>query len=185
MFVWHRRDPLKIGVLQALTGDVASIGKGQIRGIELALDDLDGKVAGHAVLLRIENTELHRRRRCQCGIENSGRSRPHRHTGNHLLRCSRRPLVSKAMSEAGLTMISGNNSASFLTACFRPGKVHAGNRGISGPPPMKRMQERRAAVYAFNILNIRKAAVMNDGEYLYPESHRKFYENVSGIRWKK
>ena len=173
-------DPLKIGVLQALTGDVASIGKGQIRGIELALDDLDGKVAGHAVLLRIENTDCTEEGGANAALKILA-------DPDHIAilgtTCSgAAAAVSKAMSEAGLTMISGNNSASFLTAvsgrkgsCWQPGYFRTA--------PNEENAGKAAAVYAFNILNIRKAAVMNDGDIYtrsLTESFMKMFQELGG-----
>jgi branched-chain amino acid transport system substrate-binding protein len=43
--------PIKIGVLQSLTGDVAPLGTEQVRGIELAVDAHKGKILGRALVL--------------------------------------------------------------------------------------------------------------------------------------
>lgn len=49
--------PLKLGVIQSLSGDVASLGQEQLRGLELALARRGGSVlAGRKVVLAIEDT---------------------------------------------------------------------------------------------------------------------------------
>ena len=49
-------EPVSIGVIESLTGEVAILGKEQVRGLELALDRRQGRILGHAVELRIEDT---------------------------------------------------------------------------------------------------------------------------------
>ena len=49
-------EPLKIGVVQALTGKVATLGQEQVRGLELALARRGGKILGHTVQLLTEDT---------------------------------------------------------------------------------------------------------------------------------
>ena len=48
--------PVRLGVIQALTGKVAPLGLEQLRGLELALDKHGGKILGHPVELVIEDT---------------------------------------------------------------------------------------------------------------------------------
>lgn len=154
-------EPLKIGILQALTGEVASIGQGQTRGIELALEAHEGKVAGHSVVFQTEDT----------GCSEEGGA-------NAVLKILADPdniailgttcsgaaaAVSKAMSEAGLTMISGNNSAPFLTRiadqrgpCWQPGYFRTA--------PNEENAGKAAAIFAFKTLGVVKAAAINDGD---------------------
>lgn len=81
-----------------------------------------------------------------------------------------------AMSDAGLTMVSGNNSAPFLTAIEgqRAPDWHSGyfrtafNEETSG---------KTAALYAFNKLGIRKAATINDGD-IYTRGLTDGFEKV-------
>ncbi len=44
-------EPIKLGVLQPLTGRMAALGTGQIRGVELALANRTNKLLGHPVEL--------------------------------------------------------------------------------------------------------------------------------------
>ena len=45
---------IKVGILQELTGEVAPLGIEQVRGIQLAIDDHNGKIAGRALALQTE-----------------------------------------------------------------------------------------------------------------------------------
>jgi len=172
--------PLKIGILQALTGEVASIGKDQIRGIELALEDRQGKVAGHDVAFQIEDT----------GCSEEGGA-------NAVLKILADPeyiailgttcsgaatSVSKAMSAAGLTMISGNNSAPFLTAIADKRAPHW-QPGYFRTAPNEENAGKAAAMYAVKILGIGKAAVINDGDIYtrgLTDNFVKMFQNLGG-----
>ena len=173
-------DPLKIGILQALTGTVASIGEGQIRGIELALDDRKGKVAGHDVQFQIEDT----------GCSEEGGA-------NAVLKILADPeqiailgttcsgaaaAVSKAMSETGFSMISGNNSAAFLTATANK-RASYWQPGYFRTAPNEENAGKAAAIYAFNHLGIHKAAVINDGDIYtrgLTDSFALMFQNLGG-----
>jgi len=153
--------PIKIGVIQSLSGQIAPLGQEQIRGFELALAGRNGKLLGHEVSLQIEDT----------GCQPEGGA-------NAALKIVADPSIvaifgttcsgdaataSEVMSKAGLSMISGNNSASFLTSMagrkapkWQPGYFRtAPNEESSGPA---------AATFAYERLGIRKAATINDGD---------------------
>ncbi len=153
--------PVRIGVLQALSGKIAPLGQEQIRGLELALEERGGKIAGHPVVLQIEDTG--------CTAEGGA---------NAALKVIADPQIvalygttcsgaaaaaSQAMSDAGLTMISGNNSAPFLTSIggqaapnYHPGYFRTSyNEENSG---------KAAAFFAYRRLGIRRAATINDGD---------------------
>ncbi|MBI5593464.1 MAG: branched-chain amino acid ABC transporter substrate-binding protein [Deltaproteobacteria bacterium] len=154
-------EPIKIGVLQALSGKVAPLGFEQVRGIDLAIDKRHGKILDHSILLQTEDA----------GCTGEGGA-------NAALRVIADPqtvailgttcsgeaaTASKAMSDAGLSMISGNNSAPYLTAIagkrapnWQPGYFRtASNEENSG---------KAAAKYAFYELGVRKAATIHDGD---------------------
>ncbi|OGR35463.1 MAG: ABC transporter substrate-binding protein [Desulfovibrionales bacterium GWA2_65_9] len=173
-------EPLKIGVVQALTGKVATLGQEQIRGLELALARRGDKVLGHTVQLLTEDTG--------CNPEGGA---------NAALKVVADPKVlaifgttcsgdaataAEVMSKAGLSMISGNNSAPFLTAIGgkRAPKWAAGylrtapNEESSGPA---------AARFAYEILGIRKAATINDGDIYtrgLTDGFRQEFEKLGG-----
>ncbi len=173
-------EPLKLGVVQALTGKVAALGREQVRGLELALARRGNKVLGHAVQLLSEDTG--------CNPEGGA---------NAALRLVADPKVlaifgttcsgdaataAEVMSKAGLSMISGNNSAPFLTSIGgkRAPKWAAGylrtapNEESSGPA---------AARFAFEKLGIRKAATINDGDIYtrgLTDGFRQEFEKLGG-----
>src|SRR3990170_3347084 len=47
-------DPIKIGVLQAISGDNASLGTDQVRAIEIAVAD-KGQLLGHDIEVQVED----------------------------------------------------------------------------------------------------------------------------------
>lgn len=154
-------EPLKIGVLQALSGKVASLGQEQVRGIELALDKRHGKILDHLVAFQTEDTG--------CSAEGGANAAlkiiaDPQYVAILGTTCSgAAATASKAMSEAGLTMISGNNSAPFLTSIAdkRAPDWHA---GYFRTAPNEENSGKAAAIYAFKKLGIRKAATINDGD---------------------
>jgi branched-chain amino acid transport system substrate-binding protein len=171
---------IRLGVIQALTGKVATLGLDQLRGLELALERRDGKVLGHPVELVIEDT----------GCRQEGGA-------NAALRIVSDPAVvaifgttcsgdaaaaAQVMTEAGLSMISGNNSAPFLTSIagkrapkWQPGYFRtASNEEHAGPA---------AARFAYEVLGVRGAAMIHDGD-LYTrglaEGFRTEFERLGG-----
>ncbi|MDH3347895.1 MAG: branched-chain amino acid ABC transporter substrate-binding protein [Desulfobulbaceae bacterium] len=155
------QEPLNIGVLQALSGDVGPLGKEQVRGIELALAERSGNILGHPVNLQIEDT----------GCSSEGGA-------NAVLKIIADPKIigilgttcssaaasaAKAMSTAGLSMISGNNSAPFLTSIGGQ-KAPFWQKGYFRTAPNEENAGKTAAIYAFKKLNIHKAATINDGD---------------------
>lgn len=154
-------DPVKIAVLQALSGKVAPLGQEQIRGFELASDKKKGQILGHSLAIQVEDT----------GCTSEGGA-------NAVLKILADPQVvaifgttcsgaartaAHAMSEAGLVMISGNNSAPFLTSIggkpapdFHPGYFRTANNEENAG--------KAAAIFAFHKLGIRRVATINDGD---------------------
>ncbi len=154
-------DAIQIGVIQALEGGVANLGQAQIRGLELALAERNGEILGFPVALTIENTG--------CTAEGGA---------NAALKIIADPDVvaifgttcsaaaataAEIMSKAGLVMVSGNNSAPYLTSkdgraapMWQSGFFRtAANEGTAGAV---------AAEYAYLKLGLRKAATINDGD---------------------
>jgi branched-chain amino acid transport system substrate-binding protein len=173
-------DHIKIGILQSLSGKSAPLGEAQVRGFTLALDKRKGEILGHPVALQIEDTG--------CSAEGGA---------NTALKLIADPqtvaifgstcsgagaTASKAMSDAGLTMISGNNSAPFLTSIAGRAAPHwqagyfrtAGNEQYAG---------NTVAEYAFNQLGLRRAATINDGDIYtkgLTESFKKAFIELGG-----
>ncbi len=152
-------EEIKIGVLQALSGKISSLGEAQVRGLSLALDKRDNEILGHPISLQIEDTG--------CTPEGGANTALKIIADPQMIAvfgstCSgAAATASKAISDAGLTMISGNNSAPFLTSIA--GK-HAPNwqPGYFRTAPNEQYAGNTAAEYAFTVQNLRKAAIIND-----------------------
>jgi branched-chain amino acid transport system substrate-binding protein len=153
--------PIKIGVLQALSGKVAPLGIEQIRGLELVLDKHQGKIAGHAVSLRTEDTGCTGEGGANAALKIAADPETVAIFGTT---CSGAAVTAaKVMADAGLTMISGNNSAPFLTSI---GGKHAPNwqPGYFRTAANEENAGRAAATYAATVLGVRRAATINDGD---------------------
>ena len=153
--------PIKIGVLQALSGKVASLGMEQIRGIQLALNARQGSILGHPVELKIEDTH--------CSPEGGANAALKIIADPQYLAilgttCSTAATgASQVMSDAGLTMISGNNSAPFLTSIAGKEAPHW-QKGYFRTASNEEHSGKAAAIFSFDTLGIRKAATINDGD---------------------
>ena len=154
-------EPVKIAVLQPLTGRLHNSGTVQIRGIELALAHRNNRVAGRPVELIIEDS--------QCSPEGGAVAALKVIADPKIIgiigpNCSGAAAeASKIMSEAGLVMISGTNSAASLTSVdgiagkdWYPGYFRTMDNSLS--------RGDAAAVFAFERLGLRKAATIDDGD---------------------
>ena len=167
-------EPVKLGVLQAISGKVASLGIEQIRGIELAMGKRDNQLLGHPIELEIEDT----------GCSEEGGA-------NAALRIVSDPQIvaiigtscssagagaSSVMSEAGFVMISGANSAASLTS--KDGKQ--GSHWRSGYFRTRFSDEdmvRAPVLFAFRELGVRKVATINQGDS-YTRGLTELFENM-------
>jgi branched-chain amino acid transport system substrate-binding protein len=155
------KEPLKFGVLQALSGKVASLGNEQIRGIELALINRQKELLGHPVVLQTEDDGCTAEGGANAALKIIADPQIVAILGST---CSGAAVTaSAAMSQAGLTMISGNNSAPFLTAVAGKKAAHW-QAGYFRTAPNEETAGKAAAQYAFEKLGLRKAATINDGD---------------------
>ena len=171
---------LQLGVLQALSGGVAPLGQAQLRGFELALEEKQGKILGHPIKLQIEDTGCTAEGGANAALKIIAEPQTVAIFGTT---CSgAAATASKAMSAAGLTMISGNNSAPFLTSIAG----RAAPDWQSGYFRTSSNEERAghvAAEYAYKKLGIRSAAVINDGDIYtrgLTESFKMGFEKLGG-----
>jgi branched-chain amino acid transport system substrate-binding protein len=173
-------ESLRIGVLQALSGEVAPLGYDQIRGIELGIDKRQGKILGHTIELQIEDTGCTAEGGANAALKIIADPQTVAILGTT---CSGSAAsASKAMSDAGLVMISGNNSAPYLTAI---GGKRAPNwqSGYFRTAPNEETSGKAAAIYAYKELGVRKAATINDGDIYtrgLTEGFRRAFENLGG-----
>ncbi len=167
-------EPLKIGVLQALSGKVKPLGQAQLHGILLAIDKHEGKILDHPIAIQTEDTGCTAEGGANAALKIIADPQTVAILGTT---CSgAASTAAHAMSDAGLTMISGNNSAPYLTAIagqkapdWHPGYFRtAFNEESSG---------KTAALYAYHNLGIRKAATINDGD-IYTKGLTNGFERV-------
>jgi ABC-type branched-subunit amino acid transport system substrate-binding protein len=154
-------EPFKLGVIQVISTESASLGRDQVRGIELAVEDYGGAFEGHEIQLQVEDG--------QCDAE-AGATAAERIVSDPQVvgiigtSCSGAGVpASQIMSEAGLVMISGSNTSPFLTSLF-------GEQGTDWQPGYLRtahndqIQGLAAATYAFEELGVTRAATIHDGD---------------------
>ncbi len=167
-------EPIKIAALQAISGAVASLGTDQVRGIEIAIDDRDGELLGHPIELQVEDD--------LCSSEGGTTGAQKIVSDPQVIgiigtSCSGAAVpASQIMSEAGLVMISGSNTSPFLTSL-------GGERGDANQPGYYRtahndeIQGRAAATFAYEVLGVRKAASIHDGDP-YTQGLTMVFNNV-------
>jgi branched-chain amino acid transport system substrate-binding protein len=154
-------EPVRIGVLQVLSGDQEPFGLSGLRSIELAVDDRDGQLLDHPIELRVEDS--------LCSKE-GGATAASKITADHKVVAVLGPSCSGAaeaairvISEAGLVLISGSSTAPTLTSVggvpgshWQPGFLRtAQNDALSG---------RVAATFAVQQLGLTKGATIDDGD---------------------
>lgn len=154
-------DEVSIGMLQALSGKVAPLGSEQIRGTELAIEQRGGTLLEHPIELHTKDTGCTAEGGANAALKIIADPQMVAILGTT---CSgAAATASKAMSDAGLTMISGNNSAPFLTAVAGKRAPHW-QPGYFRTAPNEETAGETAALYAFKKLGLRKAATINDGD---------------------
>ncbi len=154
-------EPIKIGVLQALSGDMGPQGQELLQSIELALAERGNALLGHP--LELENADS------QCTGE-GGTTAALKIVADRQIVGVVGPTCSGAaatamevVSKAGLVMISSSSSSPSLTSVggergpyWQPGFFRtAQNDSVSG---------RVAAIFAFEVLGVRRAATIDDGD---------------------
>ena len=153
--------PVRIGVLQAMTGKAVALGTEQIRGIELAVEARNGKLAGRDIVIQKEDTACSSEGGSNAALKISSDPQTVAVIGTT---CSiAAASASKILSDAGFVMISGNNSAPFLTTV---GGVRAPQwqRGYFRTAGNDENAGRAAAIYAFTELGAKRGAAINDGD---------------------
>jgi branched-chain amino acid transport system substrate-binding protein len=173
-------ESFKIGVLQALSGKNTPLGLEQVRGFELALDKRNRQILGHPVVLQMEDTGCTSEGGANAALKILADPQMVAIFGTTCSGAAR--TAAHAMSEAGLTMISGNNSAPYLTSIggeaapeWHPGYFRtAYNEENAG---------KAAAAFSFQKLGIRRVALINDGDIYtrgLTEGFRQAFEKLGG-----
>lgn len=164
-------EPIQIGVLQPLSGGAALNGQSQINTIRLAISENNSRLMGHPIRLQIEDSA--------CSSEGGNASAIKIAMNTQIVAvigtfCSASAATaSKVISEAGLTMISGSNSAPSLTSVeekpgkhWHPGYFRVMHNGAG-------MAE-AAAYFAFRQLGITRAATIDDDDLYTSEFTGEF-----------
>lgn len=173
-------EPVKIGVLQALSGKVATLGQAQIRGLELALDKRGNSVLDHPVNLQIEDTECTPEGGAYAALKIIADPQAVAIFGTTC--SSAAATASKAMSSAGLTMISGSNSAPFLTSITGQAAPDW-QAGYFRTSSNEEYAGEAAAGYVFKQLGLRRAATIHDNDIYsrgLTESFSKAFTTLGG-----
>lgn len=153
-------EPIKVAALEAISGDVASLGTDQVRAIEIAIADR-GELLGHDITLQVEDDT--------CSSE-GGQTGAQRIVADPQVlgiigtSCSGAGVAAaEIMSKAGLVMISGSNTSPFLTSLN--GEVgNAHQDGYYRTAHNDEVQGAAAAKFAYEELGITKAATIHDGD---------------------
>ncbi len=167
-------EPLKLSVLQALSGDMAYVGLAQAQTIELAIARQGGQLFGHPIEVHIENS------RC---LPEGGTTAALKAVADPQVVAILGPTCSGAaataarvMSKAGLVMISGEATAPSLTALD-------GERGADWQPgffrtkPNSAEQGQAAATFVFQELGVTRVATIHDGA-LYTRGLAEIFEQT-------
>jgi branched-chain amino acid transport system substrate-binding protein len=174
------KEPIKLGVIQALSGKVAVLGQEQVRGLELALARRGNLLLGHAVDLGMEDTGCTPEGGANAALKIVSDPKFAAIFGTT---CSGdAATAAQVMSQAGLAMISGNNSAPFLTSIAGQ-KAPNWQAGYLRTAPNEESSGPAAAKFAFEKLGLRTAATLDDGD-LYTtglaDGFKKMFESLGG-----
>jgi branched-chain amino acid transport system substrate-binding protein len=154
-------EPIKIGVLQALSGDMAPQGLELSNCTQLAVNDRGGVLLGHPIELHSADSQCSREGGTTAALKIAADPQIVGIVGPTCSGAAASAMV--VLSEAGLVMISGSSSSLSLTSVggepgpdWRPGFLRtAQNDAVVG---------RAAATFAFQVLGVRKATTINDGD---------------------
>lgn len=154
--------PLLIAAHQAISGDVASLGTDQVRGVEIAIEDRGGELLGHPIELQQEDDE--------CSAE-GGTAGAQRIVADPQMiasigtSCSGAGVpASQILSEAGLVMISGSNTSPSLTSDFQGNPGTDWQEGYFRTAHNDLTQGAAAATFASEELGATTAVTLHDGD---------------------
>jgi branched-chain amino acid transport system substrate-binding protein len=154
-------EPIKLGVMQALSGAMAPQGLELLQSTELALDVRGGELLGHPIQLQTEDSLCSGEGGTTAALKIAADPQIVGVVGPS---CSGAAATAmKVVSDAGLVMISSSCSAPSLTSV-------GGESGSDWQPGFLRTAQndalvgRAAATFAFQQLGLRKAATIDDGD---------------------
>jgi branched-chain amino acid transport system substrate-binding protein len=154
-------DPIKIATAQTISGDTASLGTDQVRGIEIAIAD-KGQILGHDIELQVEDEG--------CAAEGGTAAGQKLAADDQIVgvvgtSCSGAAVpMAPLLDDAGIPLISGSNTSPFLTqAPFgTEAEDHSPNYFRTAHNDL--IQGAAAATFAFEQCGVTKAASIHDGD---------------------
>lgn len=170
------KQPVRIGVIQDLSGSAVSYGMDQLRGIQLAIGKHGNKLLRHPIELQLEDEK--------CSAAGGSVAANKLVTDPQVVAilgttCSGSAVTaSKVMSNAGLVMISGLNSAPSLTR-VRNKRGKNWQSGYFRTTTTLTEIGSGAAKYVFQELGITKVATINDRD-----TFSKGYSDAFGYSFK-
>jgi branched-chain amino acid transport system substrate-binding protein len=164
-------EPVEIGVLQVLSGELGDLGMVQVRGVEMSAAELDDQLLGHPIKLHVLDSGCSSEAGINAALALAMRAQIVGVIGTY---CSGSAVpASKVVSEAGMVMLSGTNAAPSLTSVngkpgdnWQPGYLRTMYNGIT----MATM----AATFAFQELGVTRTATINDGDDFTRELVQEF-----------
>lgn len=154
-------EPIKIGVIQALSGKVEPSGRRYLRSTEIAIDDRKGELLGHKIMIHAEDGQCTREGGATAGLKIAADPQIVGVIGTTCSGEARGAVP--ALSDVGMVIVSGSNTAASLTSI-------GGEKGEDWHPGYFRtahndaVQGKAAAAFAFRQLNIHKVATVDDGD---------------------
>jgi branched-chain amino acid transport system substrate-binding protein len=155
-------ESIKIGSLQAISGDVASLGTDQVRATEIAIAD-KGEILGHPIELAFNEDDT-------CGAE-GGQTGATRIIADPQVvavigtSCSGAGVpASNVITSAGRVLVSGSNTSPVLTSDLAGNEGPEHHEGYFRTAHNDAIQGAAAAKYVFEELGLTQVATINDGD---------------------
>lgn len=153
---------IKLGAIQVITTDRASLGQDQVRAIELAIADKGGKLLDHPLRLQTEDGLCKPEGGTTAGQKLAADAQIVGVLGTS---CSGAAVPAmEILAGKGMVMISGSNTAPRLTSDLRGARGDANKKGYFRTAHNDIVQGQAAATYAYQTLGSRRAVTIHDGD---------------------
>lgn len=154
--------PIHVGAIQVVSGDSASGGTDQVRGMEIAIADRDGELLGHPIELQVEDGEC----RAEAGAAAAQRlvSEPDL-VGVIGPSCSNEAVpAGEILVEEGIVMISASTTAPALTSDLEGNEGDAHQEIYYRVSHNDLVEGQAAATFAYEELGATDAVTIHDGD---------------------
>lgn len=153
--------PIHLGVIQTFSGGAANIGISQLNSIKLAIVERNSELLGHPIILQAEDALCSAEGGANAALKIVSDPQTIAVLGTS---CSgAAETASEIVSNAGLVMISGSNSAPSLTTIDGERGEHW-QAGYFRTRPNDSTLMEAAAKFAYDVLLARKVATIHDGD---------------------